>query len=697
MKNKIIITVGFILVFLLLMSGTYGFFVFTLSGNEEANETVVETASLRLVYNDTQNVYMENILPGASTTKTFTVTNAGRTNISYNIVFKNLLNTFINNEIKYSLTCTQYTDYGTSNAAVSGTCEGENDVPIGSSTREIMLNIPIEAGKTHVYVMEILFTETFTNQNYNQGKIFNGYINIVPSNGPMYDTLADVVSPADYIQYDAGSFDVTDSAASASSFSGKVSGRSRNVGVNCSDNLATLDSAYNGWRVLNTDNGVVKIVHAGTPECYTNSWNASTDLGVLANRDYSEYINSYATRATILDKTLAETVSGANVTVGGDILDSTPALFAGARYFLATANPSNSQHLINIQSGGYISSSGGSTYGIRPVVTLNQDLYVSSGNGTSSSPYVITDTAPEVGRVNQNGLLTGYWENWTSSESIKLKSVPITYNIVALAFGGQDEGDPNGTVSFELDEYIQSNLSYTVDNFKRDIKVLQSRGQKVILSIGGEDKTVTVDDSTSATNFATSVKSIIDEYGLDGIDINIENTISPSFLAQAINSLYSQYDELIITLAPQTVDIISSSSGIISGSYYELVNLIKDKITIVNMQLYNTGDQYGINGTIYDPGTIDFIVAYADIMKRAGLSEIQIGLGVVANSTKTGYVAPSVMNTAITSLRLGGRVTGGNYIISAPFPNIGGIMLFSINDDYASSYSYSNTYRQVLE
>jgi chitinase len=102
-------------------------------------------------------------------------------------------------------------------------------------------------------------------------------------------------------------------------------------------------------------------------------------------------------------------------------------------------------------------------------------------------------------------LVTGYWQDFTNgAQALRLSAVPSGYTIVAVAFASATSTP--GAVSFTLDSSLSSALGgYTDAQFKADVATLHSRGQKVIISIGGQDGTVSVADSTSATNFANSV------------------------------------------------------------------------------------------------------------------------------------------------------------------------------------------------
>ena len=64
-----------------------------------------------------------------------------------------------------------------------------------------------------------------------------------------------------------------------------------------------------------------------------------------------------------------------------------------------------------------------------------------------------------------------------------------------------------------------------------------------------------VNDAASATAFASSVDSLIQQYGFNGVDIDLENGVNPTYMASALEQLATDVgSSLIITLAPQTVD-----------------------------------------------------------------------------------------------------------------------------------------------
>ncbi|MBQ3142600.1 MAG: hypothetical protein IJB82_03755, partial [Bacilli bacterium] len=168
-RKTLIIGLSFAIFVVFAMVGlTYAFFTASVGGNDRASSTIVETAELKLVFSDTQKIEMNEALPGQSVTKTFTVENRGDVEIEYTIDIENLTNTFVNNELVYSLTSTN-----------GGATANRKAIPTISGTLETATIAP---GVTQTYTIEILFKETGSNQNTNQSAIFGGVLQI-NSNG----------------------------------------------------------------------------------------------------------------------------------------------------------------------------------------------------------------------------------------------------------------------------------------------------------------------------------------------------------------------------------------------------------------------------------------------------------------------------------------------------------------------------------
>ena len=106
----------------------------------------------------------------------------GTLDTNYNIIWQSLTNEITNDEMVISATCQRLNSAGT----VEGTCESISQAAVSDMT--IAKKVSIESGFTHKYTFTILFKETNADQNYNQGKEFNGVLGIEEYKAPDFAT-----------------------------------------------------------------------------------------------------------------------------------------------------------------------------------------------------------------------------------------------------------------------------------------------------------------------------------------------------------------------------------------------------------------------------------------------------------------------------------------------------------------------------
>ena len=182
-KDKMTLFVTGMFLLLIMTTGlSYAYFSASVKGNENAKDMVVEAGTLSLVYTDGPEIKAQNIKPGWSTTKEVSVKNTGTLEANYNIIWQSLTNEITNNDMVISATCQRLNASGT----VEGTCESISQAAISDMT--IAKKISIESGITHKYTFTILFKETNADQNYNQGKEFNGVLGIEEYKAPDFAT-----------------------------------------------------------------------------------------------------------------------------------------------------------------------------------------------------------------------------------------------------------------------------------------------------------------------------------------------------------------------------------------------------------------------------------------------------------------------------------------------------------------------------
>ncbi|MFG3359555.1 chitinase [Streptomyces griseofuscus] len=345
------------------------------------------------------------------------------------------------------------------------------------------------------------------------------------------------------------------------------------------------------------------------------------------------------------------------------------------------------------ENGAKVSSTTGTSAtltGLSAATSYSFQVTATNAAGESQKSAAVTATTASTGTGGNTGgslpkhAVTGYWQNFNNGAKVqKISDVPAAYDIIAVAFA--DASTTPGAVTFTLDSADLG--GYTADQFKADIKAKQAAGKKVIISIGGQNGTISVSDSTSATNFANSVYSLMQTYGFDGVDIDLENGLNATYMTQALRALSAKAGpSLIITMAPQTIDMQSTSA-----SYFQTALNVKDILTVVNTQYYNSGSMLGCDGKVYSQGTVDFLTALACIQLQGGLSPSQIGLGLPASTSAagSGYVSPSVVNNALDCLTA--ATNCGSFRPSKTYPDLRGAMTWSTNWDASNGNSWSGT------
>jgi chitinase len=468
----------------------------------------------------------------------------------------------------------------------------------------------------------------------------------------------------------------------------------------------TVPSAPTGLAVTGTTSSSVSLSWTGsTGATGYNVYRGGTKVGSATGTTYTDSgltaSTSYSYQVTA---TNSAGESGKSSSVTGTTTSGNPTVPPVPSGLAVTGTTSSSVSLswsassgatgYNVYRGGTkVGSATSTSYtdsGLAASTTYSYQVTATNSAGESAKSGSVSGTTTSGstgGGTLPKHILTGYWQDFTNNAtSLKLSAVPSGYNLVAVAFANATTTP--GAVTFSLDSGLSSALGgYTDAQFKADIATLHSRGQKVIVSVGGQNGTISVSDSTSASNFANSVYSVMQSYGFDGVDIDLENGVNPTYMASALHSLASKAGSgLIVTLAPQTIDMQSTGMA-----YFQLALNIKDILTVSNTQYYNSGTMNGCDSGVYAESTENFMTALACIQLQGGLRPDQVGLGLPASSSAAGggYIAPSQVNNALDCLASGTNC--GTYKPGTKWPTIRGAMTWSINWDASNGYSFVNT------
>ncbi|MCB0793311.1 MAG: hypothetical protein KDB88_01120, partial [Flavobacteriales bacterium] len=267
-----------------------------------------------------------------------------------------------------------------------------------------------------------------------------------------------------------------------------------------------------------------------------------------------------------------------------------------------------------------------------------------------------------------------------------------------------------------------------------DISDLQAQGKKVVLSIGGANASVHLNSDAERDQFVTSMMALIVTYGFDGIDIDLEGTsvsisggsiqaptdLPMQRMIQAIGMIMDLYraqfgTKLFLTMAPETAYVQGGQSawGGIWGAYLPLIHALRDSIDILQVQLYNSGSMYGVDGGIYTQGTADFIVSQTEAVIQGfntgggffmGLDpeQVAVALPACASAAGGGFTDSLTVRMAVEYL-LGQGPQPGSYQLqqAGGYPTLRGMMTWSVNWDAAAAcdgaWSFADVYERVFD
>jgi len=282
----------------------------------------------------------------------------------------------------------------------------------------------------------------------------------------------------------------------------------------------------------------------------------------------------------------------------------------------------------------------------------------------------------------------------------------------------------NCTAQFIPDQQTEVEL-------KTDTSYLQGLGKKVVLSIGGQNAAVSLPDTVVKQKFVDSMIGIIDTYGFDGLDLDIETGISlgsgdtdvknpttPMIvnLIAATRSICDHYGvSFLLSMAPEVAYVQGGITAYATnwGAYLPIIYGLRDKLTYVHVQHYNCGGNAALDGKNYNQGTADFEVAMAEMLLQGfpiggntntvfpSLREDQVVIGLPAcpaGAPSGGYITPIEMKKALDYL-IRGISYGGAYQLVNPagYPNFRGLMAWSINWDTYNNSEFSSNYRSYFD
>ncbi|WP_053762740.1 chitinase [Streptomyces sp. AS58] len=311
----------------------------------------------------------------------------------------------------------------------------------------------------------------------------------------------------------------------------------------------------------------------------------------------------------------------------------------------------------------------------------------------------------------------------------RLADVPDSWDVIDLAFG-EPTSVTSGDIRFDRCPVAECPNVESDAEFKAAIRAKQAAGKKVLISIGGQNGQVQLTTAAARDTFVSSVSRIIDEYGLDGLDIDFEghslslnaddtdfkNPRTPVIvnLISALKSLKAKYgDDFVLTMAPETffVQLGYQYYGTgqwggqdpRAGAYLPVIHAMRDDLTLLHVQDYNSGPIMGLDNQYHSMGGADFHIAMTDMLLTgfpvAGdannvfppLRPDQVAIGMPASTNAgNGHVPPGEVVKALDCLTE--KTSCGSYTTHGTWPALRGLMTWSINWDRYSNWEFQRTF-----
>ncbi|MEU4079354.1 chitinase [Streptomyces venezuelae] len=355
--------------------------------------------------------------------------------------------------------------------------------------------------------------------------------------------------------------------------------------------------------------------------------------------------------------------------------------------------------------------------------------------GESAKSAAVSATTTSGGGGGNPGLpahaLVGYLHASFANGSgyTRMADVPASWDVINLAFG-EPTSVTSGDIRFSLCPATECPNVESPADFKAAIKAKQAAGKKVLISIGGQNGQVQLSTTAARDTFVSSVSKIIDEYGLDGLDIDFEghslslqtgdtdfrNPTSPVIvnLIQAVKTLKAKYGAgFVLTMAPETFFVQLGYQYYGSGpwggqdpragAYLPVIHALRDDLTLLHVQDYNSGSIMGLDNQYHSMGGADFHIAMTDMLLTgfpvAGntdrvfppLRPDQVAIGLPASTQAgNGHTTPSEVNKALDCLTK--KTNCGTYQTHGTWPALRGLMTWSINWDRYNQWQFSQNF-----
>ena len=317
--NKALLLVFIGVVLISLITITYAFFTIIPTTTTEQNVTA-QAGTMRLIMNDGNTGWSEVWDFGESKSKTFTLQNTGSLPVTVDLYWKNLVNTFLEGSMVYSLKQTTDTSVETYLVGSSSTFENIPTSTVQISNKKIASNITVPANKTYTYTLTIKLVNSETvDQTSDLNANFYTEFDIREHESTIADYIKDNVYGTDatlYLHSDTATGNNETSIANwtnaesgnandgAYRYSGPDASVHNYICFGTSDkNTCLNDTSDNGnskylFRIISVEGDNVKIIKA-LPLYNTKTSAATFGWDYEGSTDTSTYSNSWSKPSTL--------------------------------------------------------------------------------------------------------------------------------------------------------------------------------------------------------------------------------------------------------------------------------------------------------------------------------------------------------------------------------------------------------------
>ncbi|WP_335755568.1 chitinase [Streptomyces sp. Sge12] len=383
-----------------------------------------------------------------------------------------------------------------------------------------------------------------------------------------------------------------------------------------------------------------------------------------------------------------------------------------------------------------VTSASAAVTGLTAATTYTFRVSAVNAAGASPQSAPVSATTPGGGGGGGGGglpahALVGYLHASFANGSgyVRMADVPASWDVINLAFG-EPTSVTSGDIRFRLCPVAECPNVESPAEFKAAIKAKQAAGKKVLISIGGQNGQVQLASTAARDTFVSSVSSIIDEYGLDGLDIDFEGhslslaTGDTDFrapttpvvvnLIAAVKTLKARYGpDFVLTMAPETFFVQLGHQYYGSGpwggqdpragAYLPVIHALRDDLTLLHVQDYNSGSIMGLDNQYHSMGGADFHIAMTDMLLTGfpvagntarvfpALRPDQVAIGLPATTNAgNGHTSPAEVNKALNCLTK--KTDCGTYQTHGTWPGLRGLMTWSINWDRFGGWEFSRNF-----